>query len=502
MLIQAVAMKHWLILRCTLNKLTELKFANHQQLRPIGFLPVIFLYALPQVCYAHAFDERYDLPIPLSFFIWGAVLTVASTYLLAILLIRKSGPSQQSIARPSSANRVLFCFPIVVQHLIQVMAVFDLCFLMTIAFFGPDNPLMNMTSHFVWVNWWVGVPLLFAIFGPMMLCIDPFSAISRVINTRSSSSFAQFKIKLAHSLGRWPAVIGLLCWCWIEVIYPNAALPHYLGTLIMLWMISGLLGRQILGAQEWNAGWDFFRIYFINFGRISPLSFRDGAVYLGKPFARLIEGADSIHGDVAFIIAMLSTVLFDGLHSSPLWLSFQELFQGKFDANGYFSGLLGVILVWAIFYLCFVGACFLVTRKPSLRENNKRLEALYIAEIFAPTLIPIALAYHVAHNFSSLIIQGQNIIPLMSDPFGMGWNLFGTANFYPNIAVLDAKTVWYIALSSIVIGHVVSIYLAHLVALKEFKTVTAASRAALPLTLLMIAFTAISLMILAEPLTN
>ena len=144
----------------------------------------------------------------------------------------------------------------------------------------------------------------------------------------------------------------------------------------------------------------------------------------------------------------------------------------------------------------------MIPRNEDSKSKNIFLDAFYIAEVFAPTLIPIALAYHMAHNFSSLVIQGQDIIALASDPLGMGWNLFGTANFYPNITVLDAKTVWYMALSAIVIGHVVSIYLAHLVALREFKTAALASRAALPLTLLMIGFTAISLLILAQPLTN
>ena len=125
---------------------------------------------------------------------------------------------------------------------------------------------------------------------------------------------------------------------------------------------------------------------------------------------------------------------------------------------------------------------------------------MHIAGVFAPALIPIAIAYHLAHNFSSLIIQGQNVFILISDPLGLGWNLFGTANLYPNISILDAKIVWYVALISIVIGHMVSIFLTHLVALREFNNSSLASKASLPLTILMILFTAVSLIILAEPL--
>ena len=495
-------MNHWLFLRFILNRFSALKLTARLQVRLTIALSTMTLLVLPKIGHAHAFDERYDLPIPLSFFIWGAVLTVASTYLLSILFVRGDDSSQSFIAEPKHSPRFLFSISPRLQSFIKLVVVFGLGLLIALAFFGPDNPLMNITPHFVWVNWWIGVPLLFAIFGPVVRCIDPLAAIGSLQKNGSSPYAARFTPHALEHLGRWPAVVGLLCWCWIEVVYPNAALPHYLGVLTIIWLVSGFLGRCILGKQDWDEGWNFFGIYFANFGRISPFSFSEGSVYIGMPFIRLIEHTKSIPGSVAFIVAMLSTVLFDGLHSSPVWLSFQQLFQGKFDVNGYFLGFLGLTLVWASFYFVFLGSCLLIPRNEDSKRKNIFLDAFYIAEIFAPTLIPIALAYHVAHNFSSLVIQGQNIIALASDPLGMGWNLFGTANFYPNIAVLDAKTVWYIALSAIVIGHVVSIYLAHLVALREFKTAALASRAALPLTLLMIGFTAISLVILAEPLTN
>ena len=46
---------------------------------------------------------------------------------------------------------------------------------------------------------------------------------------------------------------------------------------------------------------------------------------------------------------------------------------------------------------------------------------------FVHSLIPIALAYVIAHYFSLLVYQGQAIAYLISDPLGHGSNLFGTA---------------------------------------------------------------------------
>ena len=63
---------------------------------------------------------------------------------------------------------------------------------------------------------------------------------------------------------------------------------------------------------------------------------------------------------------------------------------------------------------------------------------------FVLPLVPIAAAYMVAHYFSFFLIQGQFIIPLASDPFGRGWNLFGTAGLAPNLAIVAPDTVWYV----------------------------------------------------------
>jgi hypothetical protein len=37
----------------------------------------------------------------------------------------------------------------------------------------------------------------------------------------------------------------------------------------------------------------------------------------------------------------------------------------------------------------------------------------------------------------------------------------GTAHFYPDITLIDAKLTWYVASISIVLGHVLSIFMAH-----------------------------------------
>ena len=125
-----------------------------------------------------------------------------------------------------------------------------------------------------------------------------------------------------------------------------------------------------------------------------------------------------------------------------------------------------------------------------------------MARRFAFTLVPIAIGYHVAHYLTFLLVQGQYIIPLLSDPFGFGWNLFGTAGYRVDIALVGARFAWYAAVAAILIGHIAAVYLAHLKAMRLFARAPRALRSQVPLTALMVVYTFVSLSILAEPLVE
>ena len=114
--------------------------------------------------------------------------------------------------------------------------------------------------------------------------------------------------------------------------------------------------------------------------------------------------------------------------------------------------------------------------------------------------MPIAVAYHLSHYFSLLLTAGQFIIPLASDPFGYGWNLFGTAGYKVDLAIVSPYVFWYGAVTLIVIGHVIAVVLAHVVALRMFPA--RAIQSQVPMLVLMVAYTTLSLWILAQPVVG
>jgi hypothetical protein len=91
---------------------------------------------------------------------------------------------------------------------------------------------------------------------------------------------------------------------------------------------------------------------------------------------------------------------------------------------------------------------------------------------------------------------------LLSDPFGFGWDLFGTARYRINIAVVGARFAWFMAVGSIVLGHIIAVYLAHVIAIRNLKEPKAALRSQYPMLGLMVGYTVVSLWIIAQPIVE
>jgi hypothetical protein len=201
---------------------------------------------------------------------------------------------------------------------------------------------------------------------------------------------------------------------------------------------------------------------------------------------------------------MLATVTFDGFSATPAWAEFQTFILDTFGNGGseVFNSLvladtMGVILFPLGFFLVYM--FFSKLMAISVKGEVSTLE---IARIFGYSLIPIALAYNIAHFITLLLIQGQLIVPLASDPFGSGWNIFGTVDYSINIAIINARILWFLSVGLIVLGHMLAVYLAHLVAIRTFSDRAMVLKSQYPMLTLMVVYTLISLWILAQPIVQ
>ena len=448
---------------------------------------------------AHGFDERYDLPAPLSYFVVGAVLAVGLSFVLAVFLGRANLQGFAQKEQPPISAPIA---PYLTSYWLGFTRIIGLTIFLVIlvaAFFGTQDPLMNLVPTIIWIIWWIGFSLLVACVGDIWIFFDPWRSLHHgghnlITNSRNGREIHGLNWHWPSSLGQWPAVLLLVIWAGLEIIYPIATSPFKVGQLILLWTLVSLIGMFCWRPAKWQHHADVFAIYFSVLGARANAS----------------NQCMKVSGSDGFVIAMLSTVLFDGLHGGQAWLIYEKSLQGIaanwLDTNGYLAGALGLVLVWVILYCAYRLSCMLSIRLLSSKVGKKAplkaplTTSAEMARYFAPTLVPIAISYSVARNISSLLIQGQNFFALMSDPFGFGWDVFGTANRRANIGLIDVKWTWIIALCAIVAGHVVSVCLSHGLALKAEIFNQRATQSVLPLTLLMLAITAISLLVLAEPM--
>ena len=444
---------------------------------------------------AHGFEERYDLPVPLAYVIAGACACVLLTFIVAVVWMRRPAVSQVKQALNAQLAHGDSNINSFWRWLVKGISLFLFALTLASALWGTRDPLMNLAPTLIWIGWWVGLSFAVIIVGNFWPRLDPWRTLFELLNAIARRLGLTKGIALnwpwPARIGRWPASVLLLVWCGLEVIYPIAMSPFKLGCLAVAWSFVNLTGMVCFGRAVWQRHADVFAVYFSTLGR------RDIHQPEGKNEA-------PVAGQVGFVLAMLSTVLFDGLHGSATW----GLFEGALkawvpqwlDTNGYVAGTMGLLTVWLIFVSAYRLTCqFCFAFMPSTQTLTSSTQ---MERLFLPTLIPIAAAYLIAHNFSNLLVQGQTLASLLSDPFGRQWDIFGTAKFYPDIGLVDARLTWTIALVAIVGGHVISIWRAHRLALSLGMSRRKTTMAALPLTLLMIVYTGISLMVLAAPMVN
>jgi hypothetical protein len=219
-----------------------------------------------------------------------------------------------------------------------------------------------------------------------------------------------------------------------------------------------------------------------------------------------------------FVVLMLSTVTFDGFIETPLWMAIVDwvllaplLFPVLTVLHQMFGRLLPVIqsvalgvfpLVFLAIYMVFVWLMRCVVSTAARDAGDRRIPTTDLARLFVLTLVPIAIAYHLAHYLAYFLVAGQLIIPLASDPFGFGWDLLGTSLYRIDIGIVDARFVWYTAVIAIVVGHIIAVCLAHLMAFYVFRDTRLATKSQYPMLGLMVCYTMISLWILAQPIVE
>lgn len=452
-----------------------------------SILVVGFLVAGAGQALAHGIRGRADLPVPVSFFATGAGLALVISFVALSTLWPEPRLQNVRRGRTLGGRGVRAAIRILPTTGLVVFAIVVLA-----GFFEGTGGIHNIAPVIVWVGFWLVVPFLSAVAGDLWQRLSPFRTAGRLVNGGRPE-----RPELVDTLGMWPAVAALVAFTWLELVYPHSADARVVATAALIYL------AWVVGMTRWagvESGLEIggaFHHYNRLISSISPVAWvrpegvgtaivTDAPDLVYRGWLRALPQTPQRRGLAAFVIAMIGTVTYDGLSSTKWW----DDLWGTAAGTSWFETL-ALLSVVVLLYTAYMGASHYAAR---LADSDR--SAMDVAASFAHTLVPIALAYAFAHYFTLVIFEGQQLIHAASDPFGLGWDLFGTAEWRVRFW-LAPLAVWYIQVITIIAGHIAGVVLAHDRSLVEFGSGRIALRSQYAMLVLMVSLTSLGLFVLA-----
>jgi hypothetical protein len=446
---------------------------------------------------AHGIVGRADLPIPTELFgVAAAAVLVVSFLALA------AGWTRPRLERVP--ERRLFRLPRAVEAVLGAAGVAAFALTAWAGLAGTSAPQDNLAPTAVYVGFWVGIPFASLLLGDVFRVLSPWRAIGRAVGWaghRLAPGGLPEPLPYPERLGHWPAAAGLFAFAVCELCWAAAHDPAPLAALMLVYLVIQLAGMSLYGVEPWTRRGDAFGVWFGLIARLAPLGRRpDGRLVLRPPVAAA-AGVGALAGTAALLIVGIGSTGFDGAKEGPLFNDAAVRLQDAFGGLGLTKGLsLELALVAGLAAaVAIVGALWALGMAGMPHRGRGRGE---LSRRFAHTLIPIAAAYLVAHYFSLLAYNGQDLWRLASDPLGDGSDLLGGAGARIDYSVVSATAIWYVQVGALVLGHVAGLVLAHDRALTVYGNPRDATRSQVVMLIVMVCFTTLGLWLLSAALNT
>jgi hypothetical protein len=467
--------------------------------------------------FLHGFGTRYDLQGPLFLYLFAAAGVVVLSFVMVVLFAGdKLGEEAVSYPRWRAAwldALANAAWPRIAGGSVGVLG---LVAVIVTGLFGSQNPFYNPDEYLVWVYFWAAIVILAGLLGNLWQLLNPWTALYPLVaRLRPPAKGTSGDRK--PRFGIWPAILTYFAFACLELASGVANRPALLAWLTLAYTVFTLGGMLLFGAERWLRSVECFTVLFDVVSRFGPIETERGPdgrtrVYLRIWGTGLLKGERAGWDRVVFVILMLSTLAFDGILATPVYTRWWLPDVGPFfDPLGPLAvpvlRTVGLVLLTAVFLTAFVLVMRFVMwfgwpEVGSPLSRWKGVDEASALSAFALTLVPIALVYNAAHNYTYVVVQSQGLIPLLADPLQRGWHLLPTAGYKISFVLAGAAVVWYVQIVLIVLGHVIAVYLSHLRAGQRFKNAAHVLLSQYPMLLLMVLYTMTSLWILAQPITK
>jgi hypothetical protein len=443
----------------------------------------VMAFAAPSAVLGHTINEKYEAPLPLVAYVAGAALAVGMSFVF-VSLRQRSNPPNVALGRVRNVSPLI-------RWPLRALGLIAWIWIMAQAFFGGNDPSADVGQLFLWIYGWIGLALISALGGPIWSWLDPFSTMhlllvgaGRRLHLLSTPEPGEDEEASAREypvrLGRWPAVIAFAIVIWLELVAFVTG-GKTLAVVLLGYTLFTLAGMSWFGRPVWRRNVEVFSVWFWLLGRLAPykqIGEPEQNQVARRPFASGLFAEPWTRTDLVLVTLGTAAIIFDGLSQTRLY----------FDLIGHIDVLPAVaintiaLLGWFALILAIV---FSVARRIGVNA-------------LGAGLLPVAIGYLIAHYIITLLFDGQRIVIAVNDPLVGGISLlpYPLSNMSQPWAFLPPSIIWTIQLAAVVGGHVVGAWAGH-AALGETRQGARLANQ-LPLAVLMVAFTSITLWSLGQ----
>lgn len=460
----------------------------NQTLRVVTLLFLLLIPVGPVL--AHASQQGFVLLLPTDVYTVAGAASVALTVVLLTVLPDRFVPLMfrpiALIRRRRTGLRVLSsCLSSVL-----------LGALIWLGFNGSRDPLANPLPVFFWTIWWIGFITLQGLLGDVWRWLNPWTGVVAILRKRLNLlPFLRFPTFLGHSV----AILTFMAFAAFLLADPAPADPERLARVIGGYWLFTLIALLAFGPR-WLHRAEGLTVILRIYARMGLFGRKGNRIAIGVPGWQAFTQRTPAIGLAVLTLLMLGSGSFDGLNETFWWLGLLGINPLEFPGRSAVinQNLIGMLLtnLWLISAYAlaiWLGLALIRSTMPLARAFC----------LFAPSILPIALGYHIAHFLPSFLVDSQYALAVATDPMDTGGDILGLGTFYVTTGFFNTqdsvRLIWLTQAAAVVGGHILAVMLAHAIALRHFGSTRHAVLSQVPLALFMVLYTLFGLWLLASP---
>ena len=366
-----------------------------------------------------------DLPIPFDIVLNSSALVVLITFVYLKVSWKESIITPRQEVFNDKQNFIGKLFGIIILFLLVAPGIF-----------GDESSKTSVAPLILWVFLWIGVPVLGLLFGDIYSKFNPLNLFSLKSDKPESVYFACILF------------IGLT---WFELVWRRPGNPLNIAVVLITLFVCVNLLRYFLKKSLIEV--DPLLLLHYLYSKLK--------LFNSRPYFRSlldnIGNLAKLRGIEYFVLLMIGTVTYDGLRETTFWYN---QFGSRTDDMGFSTMMFLIMNLGTILFYRF--ACFF-----AIKVGGSDLELNHVSNLFGHTMLPIAFAYHVTHYLTLLLFESQTFFYRFNDPIGIGMNVLNveepTINYF-----IEPLVIWGIQVAVTLLGHMLSVVLAHDLAVKLF----------------------------------